>query len=132
MVLHVWNFSGLGVRVVWKPFREGNEAFRDGSVSGVRAIRRGEQARSDVKVLCPVAHKFNTSFSLLAPCSGSLPWNPLTMAISACLRGKQLRQRTHTSFSPPPKVFDQEVKLTLEDVAEVVLFLPQLPLFYPN
>ena len=25
---------------------------------------------------------------LLAPCSGSLPWNPLAVAISACLRNK--------------------------------------------
>ena len=39
------------------------------------------------RTVCPSASLEEWIISLLAPCSGSLPWNPLTVAISACLRG---------------------------------------------
>ena len=40
-------------------------------------------------------------FVILAPCSGSLPWNLLTVAISACLWRKLLRQHNLEQLDRP-------------------------------
>ena len=44
------------------------------------------------RIVCPSACLEELIISLLAPCSGSLPWNPFTVAISACLRIKATNQ----------------------------------------
>ena len=37
----------------------------------------------------------SVTISLLAPCSGSLPWNPLTAATSACIREQEHETTLH-------------------------------------